>query len=856
MKKISLFIMSLFTVGVTLAQSTDDFSAIMPTTDNNMSVVFPSGTLDSFVGAVVQAYVAGVPVSTSSEIAPDGSGGVAVIGTDNLCGCDLADGGETIEFAILMDGQIIVITDVDPPVTYAANSFQMLSGATLSFTIDGDAVLFGCIDADYLEYNEDANLNNGSCSVLAVEGCMNEDGCNYNSDANVDASCDYPADFYDCSDVCLNDTDGDGVCDELEIAGCTDLTAFNFNSSATDDDGSCIPVVPGCMNPQADNYNAEANTSVPESCEYSGINPWGPGGGTEEDVAYITSNNMSVLFPVENLGIFSGSDMNVGDVIFAIYETSLLNNEWVGFSAVDGIQSAGAVTWTTAQMGMPIFGADNNQDNGFQEAENLVWLVVQNGVIYNAELTYSTAGYDGTYENGEFIIVSSVTIGSPLYDGCMDVTAPNFDPLATTDDGSCATPYSVGCMDIDKVNYAGPGANPTHDNAENFGDAFGQNTGINLITGATFSSGIAANISDDSYCQDQVEGCTDAMAINYDSQATQNDMSICDWTLNGMTLYDVDEDGKVLATDYSFGSVNSDNVDNGIVGSDFENANILFDAGALNVSAHVIENLSTVMEWIDADEIADAQELADTLTATTNRLNDTISDMQARYDANDLEWYLTDSTNIKDAADLLAQTINDMQDVYDQNELDWEAYTLATLITSDSVLSVTNDTLDYHRAPIVIDLHTQWNTVAYYLHHESPVVAQFENQFGSETAIASNINIVKNNEGLFYWPEFNFDGIVMLEPGQGYQVRVKDTSNGKSDFIFDHSINADAYRTLIPTVPAWAIEMDVQNHPNDIRTLVRVVNMLGQEVNPADQFNGEVLLYMYNDGSVEKKMVE
>ena len=50
--------------------------------------------------------------------------------------------------------------------------------------------------------------------------------------------------------------------------------------------------------------------------------------------------------------------------------------------------------------------------------------------------------------------------------------------------------------------------------------------------------------------------------------------------------------------------------------------------------------------------------------------------------------------------------------------------------------------------------------------------------------------------------------------------------------------------------------MDVQNHPNDIRTLVRVVNMLGQEVNPSNQFNGEVLLYMYNDGTVEKKMVE
>ena len=115
MKKISLFILSIFAIGISLAQSVDDFSAQMPTTDNNMSVVFTAGTLNDYVGGFVQAYVAGVPVSTSSVIATDGSGGVAVIGSDNLCACDLADGGETIEFAILINGEVIVIINVNPP---------------------------------------------------------------------------------------------------------------------------------------------------------------------------------------------------------------------------------------------------------------------------------------------------------------------------------------------------------------------------------------------------------------------------------------------------------------------------------------------------------------------------------------------------------------------------------------------------------------------------------------------------------------------------------------------------------------------------------------------------------------------
>ena len=39
--------------------------------------------------------------------------------------------------------------------------------------------------------------------------------------------------------------------------------------------------------------------------------------------------------------------------------------------------------------------------------------------------------------------------------------------------------------------------------------------------------------------------------------------------------------------------------------------------------------------------------------------------------------------------------------------------------------------------------------------------------------------------------------------------------------------------------------MEVEMHPNDIRTLVRVVNMFGQEVNPEIEPRGNVLLYLY-----------
>jgi hypothetical protein len=48
--------------------------------------------------------------------------------------------------------------------------------------------------------------------------------------------------------------------------------------------------------------------------------------------------------------------------------------------------------------------------------------------------------------------------------------------------------------------------------------------------------------------------------------------------------------------------------------------------------------------------------------------------------------------------------------------------------------------------------------------------------------------------------------------------------------------------------------MDVLVHPNDVRSLVRVVNLFGQEVNPEFELKGEVLLYLFNDGSVEKRL--
>ena len=50
--------------------------------------------------------------------------------------------------------------------------------------------------------------------------------------------------------------------------GCTDSTAFNCDPTAAINDGSCVPVIVGCMDPGSLTYDPLANTSDPLACLY------------------------------------------------------------------------------------------------------------------------------------------------------------------------------------------------------------------------------------------------------------------------------------------------------------------------------------------------------------------------------------------------------------------------------------------------------------------------------------------------------------------------------------------------------------------------------------------------------------
>jgi len=391
-----------------------------------------------------------------------------------------------------------------------------------------DLPIEGCTDDNYVEYNSEAVLDDLSCLTPNVYGCIDSNSINYDTEANTAeqfANCvhtlnltdlsangwggsfliaaqgeDYYGPFTVASGEALFTTELELNSSELvKVFFYSDPLSANFSNECGFEIISpsgdvvvfggdnpilnpmrfspymysglgqcletCIPMVHGCTDVEACNYDSDANTL--SSCTYN--------------IEYYDCSNQC------------NNDIDEDGICD--------ENEVAGCQ--NPLQYNFDVTATDEGVCEPfVYGCtDNTMYNFNSEAntDNNSCILIVNGC------TDITA-----YNYNVFANIDNNTCIAYAY-GCVDITAFNYNVLANTDDGTCI-PYLYGCTDITMWNYDEL-ANTADDTCEPF--VYG------CMNPLAFNYNINANTDDD--CTPFIYGCTDATSFNYDANANTDD---------------------------------------------------------------------------------------------------------------------------------------------------------------------------------------------------------------------------------------------------------------------------------------------------------------------------------------------
>ncbi|MDA8895733.1 hypothetical protein N9I98_05180, partial [Flavobacteriales bacterium] len=341
--------------------------------------------------------------------------------------------------------------------------------------------------------------------------------------------------------------------------------------------------------------------------------------------------------------------------------------------------------------------------------------------------------------------------------------------------------------------------------------------GLSVVTELDFNVTIYGCM-DPSYCNynDQAEeddgscagtpGCIDNDYLEYDATASCNLVGACVTTWQNAYVNEVQTSTQL--------QLNLEQTETAAAQAALEAQNLL---NATVESAELqAENAAQALSDAQASAAQAALEAQNVLNATVES-----AELEAENAAQALS----------DAQASAAQAALEAQNVLDNTTANFN-------LAEEGYLAQINEL----SAPIIIDIVEGWNTIGYTRATSQDVVATFDE-------IVEYISIVKNNDALVYWPEFGFNGIGDLIPGQGYQLKVTQAIDG---YFYPDTQGERIY--VSPTVPEWAIALPAELHPNDVRSLVKVVNLFGQEVTPETCNKGTTLIYLYSDASVEKKI--
>ena len=515
---------------------------------------------------------------------------------DGLCGtCFGGTVNGNVQILDCLGNELFNLQDSIPDANFG-NTFtspQFLAPTTCTYV----SPPLGCMDPMYVEYDPLACIDDGSCLTPRIEGCTDSSAFNYNPNANTSEILqgDYilqlldgvadgwggtwlglkqgswvspqyyitptdggslsftiplnsfqpvyaylfttPNSIVSLSQIAYNlkGPEGDTIIDVnlfnalpfpviLEsdtlpqfgntcipvVEGCTDSSAFNYNSLANTDDGLCEAIVVGCMNILAFNYNLLANIDDPNSCIPVITGCMDPTSFNYNPLA--NTNDPSLCIPIL-LGCTNSTSFN--------YDANANTDDGSCIPIIEGCIDSNAYNYdplanTDDGSCVPkIFGCTDPTMFNFDPLAN-----VDDGScvpkIYGC-MDATAFNYDplANTPNGSCI---------PVVFGCLDSIAFNFDPLANTDDGECIS-IIYGCTDPSALNYD-PNAN-----TEDF-SCIPVVYGCMDLTAVNYDS--LANV-DNGTCITAIPGCTDPDAFNYNLLANLSDSTACNYDAGCIT---------------------------------------------------------------------------------------------------------------------------------------------------------------------------------------------------------------------------------------------------------------------------------------------------------------------------------
>jgi hypothetical protein len=415
----------------------------------------------------------------------------------------------------------------------------------------------------------------GVCDVDEIAGCQDDMACNYNAAAtDSDDSCAYPEGCDFCSGetdgtgtIVNGDTDADGVCDVDEIVGCQDEFACNYLPTATDagecDYCSCqgnTTSIPGYgVVVEEIAAHSEGELAGMSTYQVYLVTP-----NSDDVVTSFTGNDQFALELATTTSFYQtlgqgATTENLTTSMMAAFPNSVFDSYvTIGLTAAagEGEENIGIApgTWDETFEAGNSFIVNDNVGSGWYtlpSASNAV--AGADHRILLAQLTtdgkVSGSFTAQVFPNGDNVNDERVDITFLNgVCGCTEEGAANFDPNADFEDGSCFF-IPAGCTDAEACNF-------TQGATEDDGSCIYADGNCEVCNG---EGGIdVLDVDGDGICDgDEIVGCQDLMACNYDATAT--DAGDCVYADGNCEVCNADGGVDVLDADGD-GVCNSDEV--------------------------------------------------------------------------------------------------------------------------------------------------------------------------------------------------------------------------------------------------------------------------------------------------------